>query len=71
MYVSRPVHSWSTVEEVQSSPPSYQDVLAGRFDARPVDSPLEEEVADPTYEPPEPIYEPESRPECKGFLLIV
>ena len=50
--------------EVQSSPPSYQNVLAGRFGAFPVDSPVkEEEIDDTTYEPAEPIYAPESRPE--------
>ena len=40
---SRPDSSWSTIEEIQSSPPSYQDVLAGRFDS-PVDQVEEEEI---------------------------
>ena len=65
--VSRPASSWSTIEEVESSPPSYQVVLARRFGARPVDYPVEkEEVDDPTYEHPEPIYAPESRQELRG-----
>ena len=34
--VSRPSSTWSTVEEVDS-PPSYQDVLVGKFESRPVD----------------------------------
>ena len=71
--VSRPANSWSTAEEVEPSPPSYQDVSAGRFEARPVNSPLEEEVT-PTYEPPEPIYAPESRSKPRGnapFSLTV
>ena len=59
--VSRPASYWSIVEEVDS-PPSYQDVLTGRFESRPVYSPLEEELV-PSYESPEPLCEPESRPE--------
>ena len=60
--VSRPSGTWSTVEKV-GSPPSYQDVLAGRFESRPVDHnmpPMETNI-DPSYEPPEPLYEPEPR----------
>ena len=65
---SRPASSWSTIEEVQSGPPSYQDVLAGRSGAFPLDYPVEEEeekIDNPTYKPPEPICTPESRPELK------
>ena len=60
--VSRSSSTWSTVEE-KDSPPSYQDVLAWRFDSIPVDQdmpPLETDI-DPSYEPPEPLYEPEPR----------
>ena len=69
---SRPGSSWPTIEDVQSSLPSYQDVLAGRFGAIPVDSPVEEEVddPDPTYEHPEPIFALESRTEPRGNTNI-
>ena len=62
--VSRSAISWCMVEEVDS-PSCYQDMLAGRFESRPVGFPLEEEL-DPSYGPPEPLYKPESKPEPRG-----
>ena len=35
------------------------------FESSCVDSPLEEEV-EPSYKPPEPLYQPESKPEPRG-----
>ena len=62
--VSRPLSTWSTVEE-ENSPPSYQDVLVGRFESRPLDQdmpPLKTvSDMDPSYEPAEPQYGPEPR----------